>query len=91
MNGPLNPLSSLAEYEPPKTHTSGRRELQFERFYERGVKVHANPKNPEDAPRAAAAGELVETLPIRRAQPKASLSKKERAKLKRERRKNGDA
>jgi hypothetical protein len=77
----LNPFTDLAEYEPPKTHTSGRRELRYESAI-RGVKIHAHPKNADEAMKAALTGQMVETLPIRRAQPK--VSKKERAKLKRE-------
>ena len=84
----LNPLSGLAEYKVPKSHTSGRREIRIERNA-RGFKIHAHPKNPDEALKAALTGQMVETLPIRRAQPK--VSKKERAKLKRDRKGKGDA
>lgn len=79
MSNPLNPLHNLTEYEAPKEHSTGRRELRAERNA-MGFVIHARPKSPEDAERAAATGQMIETLPIRRAQPK--VSKKERARLK---------
>lgn len=78
---PLNPLSGLAEFSGPKQHSSGRRELRAERNA-MGFTIHARPKNEDEALKARLTGEMVETLPIRRAQPK--VSKKQQAKMKRE-------
>lgn len=91
MDDQLNPLSSLMEFSAPKEHSSGRRELRAERNA-MGFMIHAHPKSKEDAERAAATGEMIATLPIRRISPiYPQLSKKERAKLKRKQKGKGNA
>jgi hypothetical protein len=81
MNDPINPLSDLSTYKAPKDHTSGRRELRNERNA-MGFTIHARPKSQDEALKAAATGQMVETLPIRQVQPK--VSKKERRRMRRD-------
>lgn len=62
-------LDLLLAGELPKPHTSGRREDRLA-LYQRGFTIHAKPRTPEDAVKAQTTGEMIGTLPIRRAEPK---------------------
>ena len=73
-----NPLDDLAQFNSailPKVHTSGRRELRAANL-QRGLVIHARPKTAADKQRALTTGGMIETLPIRRSEPK--LTKAER-------------
>jgi len=79
----LNPiddiLSGTYESDAPRQHTGGRRELRAE-AHARGITIHAKAKTVEDANRARLTGELIPTLPIKRATPKVKGKKKNKRK-----------
>lgn len=79
-NNPINPLDNLTNYEQPlatRAHTSGRRELRSS-LLSRPITIHAHPRSQQEASKATLTGEMVGTLPIRRAVPKrGGMTKKE--------------
>lgn len=92
MNNPLDDLARLDSASiltPPRTHSSGRRELRAQ-IIGRGITIHARPKTEVDRMRALAGNENIETLPVKRKEPKRQgMTKKEFKAYKRSLRNSG--
>lgn len=84
----LNPLDDLLDgtfkSPAPRLHSSGRRE-QRAQMRARGVTIHAKAKTPQEAERAVLTGAMIETLPVKRKEPKyGGMTRKQYKKLRRE-------